>query len=84
MIFRTLPFPYPEETKQLVAEAKDKLPPRDWRKKSLRNSSTAAPELPDSKVLDGARTEMCIEDLRRLGKSSKPFFLGDGLSSDRT
>ena len=73
-----LPNTYPEGTKEIVRKAKEQLPKRDWRKNNLRNPSTAAPELPDDKVLDGARTNMCIEDIKRLGKSSQPFFLAMG------
>ena len=74
----TLPYPYPEGTREIVKAAKDELPKKDWRKTSLRRPSTAAPSLPDNKVLDGARTDMAIEDLRRLGKQDKPFFLAMG------
>ena len=74
----TLPSPYPEGTREIVKAAKDELPKKDWRKTSLRRPSTAAPNLPDNKVLDGARTDMAIEDLRRLGKQDKPFFLAMG------
>ena len=73
-----LPYSYPSGTAQKVKEAKQKLPQRDWRKNSLRGPSTASPDLPDNKVLDGARTQMCIEDLKRLGKTGKPFFLAMG------
>ncbi|TWU35340.1 Arylsulfatase [Novipirellula aureliae] len=73
-----LPFAYPEGTQKLVAGAREKLPQRDWRKTSLRNPSTAAPDLPDNQLLDGARADICIEDLRRHGKSSQPFFLAMG------
>ena len=55
-----------------------KLPPNDWRKNNLRRPSTAAPDLPDNEVMDGARTDMCIEDLKRLGNSSQPFMLAMG------
>lgn len=73
-----LPFPYPEGTSERIEQAAAKLPARDWRKKSLRPPSTAAPELEDSQVLDGARTEMAIEDLLRLSQESAPFFLAMG------
>ncbi|MDQ8189844.1 sulfatase [Roseibacillus persicicus] len=74
----SLPFPYPEGTRELIKEAAAKLPERDWRKKSLRPPSTGAPELPDDKLLDGARTLMAIDDLRRLGQAPEPFFLAMG------
>ena len=45
---------------------------------NLRRPSTAAPDLPDNEVMDGARTDMCIEDLKRLGNSSQPFMLAMG------
>lgn len=73
-----LPDPYPEGTAEVVRNARQKLPKNDWRKNNLRRMSTAAPELDDEQVLDGARTNMAIEDLRRLGKSSEPFFLAMG------
>ena len=47
-------------------------------KNNLRGPSTASPDVPDPQLLDGARTEMCIEDLKRLGTSSQPFFLAMG------
>ncbi len=75
---RRLPFPYPVGTRDLIQAAKDKLPPRDWRKNNLRPPATASPNLPDNKLLDGARTDMCIEDLRRLGQQDDPFFLAMG------
>ncbi|QEG25171.1 sulfatase-like hydrolase/transferase [Mariniblastus fucicola] len=73
-----LPYPYPEGTRELVNEAMEKLPQKDWRKNNLRRPSTSAPDLPDNQVLDGARTDQCIEDLKRLGKSSQPFMLAMG------
>ena len=74
----SLPSPYPNGTGAIVNAAKKELPNNDWRKTSLRRPSTAAPDLPDNKVLDGARTDMAIEDLRRLGKQDEPFFLAMG------
>lgn len=74
----SLPFPYPEGTRETVKAAMGELPGKDWRKNNLRNPATAAPDLPDSKLLDGARTDMAIEDLRRLGKQEEPFFLAMG------
>jgi len=73
-----LPYPYPEGTRDLVKEVAKTLPESDWRKKSLRPPSTASPELPDDKLLDGARTSMAIEDLKRLAKKEEPFFLAMG------
>lgn len=73
-----LPYAYPEGTKDLVKAAQENLPAKDWRKSNLRPPSTAAPELADNEVLDGARTDMAIEDLRRLGKEKEPFFLAMG------
>ena len=73
-----LPYAYPDGTKEMVEAAKEELPKKDWRKKTLRSPCTAAPDLPDNKVLDGARTDMAIADLRRLGKEDKPFFLAMG------
>lgn len=73
-----LPYFYPEGTKQRIQDAQDKLPEKDWRKNNLRGPSTASPDLPDEQVLDGARTQMCIEDLKRLGKTNEPFFLAMG------
>ncbi|NND97620.1 MAG: sulfatase-like hydrolase/transferase, partial [Pirellulaceae bacterium] len=73
-----LPFPYPDGTRERVRQAMEELPQRDWRKNNLRNPSTAAPDLPDNKLMDGARTDMCIEDLKRLGSSAQPFMLAMG------
>ena len=73
-----LPYPYPDGTKDLIKAAKKELPEKDWRKKSLRPPSYASPELEDSEVLDGARTDMAIEDLKRLSKEQEPFFLAMG------
>ena len=73
-----LPYPYPEGTRKLIRKAKGELPAKDWRKKDLRPLSTASPDLPDEKLLDGARTQMAIEDMRRLGKTEDPFFLAMG------
>ncbi|TWU32007.1 sulfatase-like hydrolase/transferase [Novipirellula artificiosorum] len=75
---RSLPDPYPEGTREAVQAAMKELAPSDWRKNNLRNPSTAAPDLADNELLDGARTDMAIEDLRRLGKQSEPFFLAMG------
>ena len=74
----SLPFPYPDGTKEMVKAAQDELPKNDWRKKNLRRPSTSDPELADTELRDGAQTDMAIEDLRRLGKQDKPFFLAMG------
>lgn len=74
----TLPYAYPDGTQEFVQAEMKKLPARDWRKNNLRGPSTGAPELDDNQVLDGARTDMAIEDLRRLGKQPEPFFLAMG------
>ncbi|GAB5402711.1 MAG: sulfatase [Aureliella sp.] len=75
-----LPYHYPEGTRDVIKAAQEALPQDDWRKNNLRGPSTAAPLLDDSQVLDGARTDMAIEDLKRLGKLSddQPFFLAMG------
>ncbi|KLU05610.1 Choline-sulfatase [Rhodopirellula islandica] len=73
-----LPAFYPEGTQARIQTAQEALPDRDWRKNNLRGPSTASPDLPDDQVLDGARTNLAIEDLRRLGKSDEPFFLAMG------
>ena len=73
-----LPSFYPDGTRDVVRQAMNELPANDWRKNNLRGPATSAPDLPDNEVLDGARTDMCIEDLRRLGKSQQPFFLAMG------
>lgn len=73
-----LPYPYPDGTRDIINTAQAELPQKDWRKKNLRAISTASPDLPDNKLLDGARTDMCIEDLKRLGRSERPFFLAMG------
>lgn len=73
-----LPYPYPTGTKNRVTQVQAGLPANDWRKNNLRGPSTAAPKLADNQVLDGARTDMAIKDLRRLGKQPEPFFLAMG------
>ena len=73
-----LPYAYPEGTRTALKDAKEELPEKDWRKKSLRPPSTAMPDLPDDKLRDGAQTSMAIEDLKRLGKKDEPFFLAMG------
>ena len=73
-----LPYPYPKGTKKVIKAAKKELPDDDWRKKSLRPPCFASPDLADNEVLDGARTDLAIEDLRRLSKQDEPFFLAMG------
>ena len=73
-----LPYPYPDGTKAAIKAAREELPKRDWRKSNLRAPCTAAPDLPDDQLLDGARTDMAIADLRRLCKEDEPFFLAMG------
>ena len=69
---------YPEGTQGHIREVQQALPQSDWRKNNLRGPSTAAPDVDDNKLVDGARTDMAIEDLRRLGKGDTPFFLAMG------
>lgn len=69
---------YPAGTNERIKEVQASLPEKDWRKNNLRGPSTAAPDVADSDLIDGARTEMAIEDLRRLAKSGQPFFLAMG------
>ncbi|MEM8911779.1 MAG: sulfatase [Planctomycetota bacterium] len=73
-----LPDVYPEGTRDRIREQMNELPKGDWRKNNLRGPATAAPDLPDDQLLDGARTAMCINDMRRLAKTDKPFFLAMG------
>ena len=73
-----LPFPYPDGARERVKTTMQGLSPGDWRQNNLRLPSTAAPDLADSEVRDGAQTDMAIEDLRRLGNESQPFFLAMG------
>ncbi|MCH2381638.1 MAG: sulfatase [Pedosphaera sp.] len=61
-----------------IREVQAKLPANDWRKNNLRGPATAAPVIDDHKLVDGARTNLAIEDLRRLGQGEKPFFLALG------
>jgi len=69
---------YPEGWQARIREVQAKLPENDWRKNNLRGPATAAPEVDDNKLVDGARTDLAIEDLRRLGQGEKPFFLALG------
>ena len=73
-----LPFPYPQGTREIIEAAKAKLPGNDWRKKSLQPPSTSVSDLPDDKLVDGARTAMAIDDLKRLSQQDEPFFLAMG------
>ncbi|MDP6305758.1 MAG: sulfatase [Verrucomicrobiota bacterium] len=61
-----------------IREVQAKLPDNDWRKNNLRGPATAAPVIDDHQLVDGARTNMAIKDLRRLGQAEKPFFLALG------
>lgn len=69
---------YPEGTDDRIQAVEKSLPDDDWRKNNLRGPSTAAPDVADQELVDGARTQMAIEDLRRLARSSQPFFLAMG------
>ena len=69
---------YPSDTADRVREAQAALPASDWRKNNLRGPATAAPDVEDAMLVDGARTQLAIEDLRRLAKSKQPFFLAMG------
>lgn len=69
---------YPPGWQKQIREVQAKLPPRDWRKNNLRGPATASPVIEDERLVDGARATMTIEDLRRLGKGDKPFFLAMG------
>lgn len=69
---------YPDGTADRIRKIQQTLPKNDWRKNNLRGPSTAAPDIEDNKLIDGARTDMTIEDLHRLGKQSEPFFLAMG------
>ena len=69
---------YPETVPERIREAQKRLPEDDWRKHNLRGPGTAAPEIEDTRLIDGAQTTLAIEDLRRLGKDAQPFFLAMG------
>ena len=73
-----LPYPYPRGTRDRIRSVDRSLPANDWRKNILRGPIAASPEIADHRMLDGARTDMAIQDLRRLAKSEKPFFLAMG------
>ncbi len=70
--------PYPKGTPERIEKVQQGLAADDWRKRNLRGPSTAAPDVSDSELIDGARTDMAIEDLKRLAKSDQPFFLAMG------
>lgn len=70
--------PYPPGTPEHIKAVQKSLPTKDWRKNNLRGPSTAAPDVEDDELVDGARTQMAIEDLKRLGKTGQPFFLAMG------
>ena len=76
--FPKLPYPHPEGTREKIKAVDQALPNEDWRKNILRGPIAASPDLPDNKMIDGYRTDLAIEDLRRLGKEDKPFFLALG------
>ena len=73
-----LPPQYPDGTQERIRDAQAKLPKDDWRKNNLRGPATGAPDRSDEELLDGARTNLAIEDLRRLGRGDEPFFLAMG------
>ena len=79
-IFRPIQFQrgYAKGWQARIREVQAKLPDNDWRKNNLRGPATAAPVIDDHQLVDGARTNMAIEDLRRLGQAEKPFFLALG------
>ena len=69
---------YPQGWQAHIRELQIKLPESDWRKNNLRGPATAAPNIEDHQLVDGARTNLAIKDLRRLGQGEKPFFLALG------
>jgi iduronate 2-sulfatase len=69
---------YPEDVPARIRKTQASLPVGDWRKNNLRGPATAAPVVADNLLIDGARTDLAIEDLRRLGKEKEPFFLAMG------
>lgn len=70
--------PYPEGTRAEITRVNRLLTDNDWRKDNLRGPSTASPDVEDNELLDGAQTDMAIDDLRRLGREDAPFFLAMG------
>jgi len=69
---------YPKNVLARIRKTQVGLPAGDWRKNNLRGPATAAPVIADNLLIDGARTDLAIEDLRRLGKKKEPFFLAMG------
>ena len=69
---------YPNDVGNIIRSAQAKLPAADWRKHNLRGPATSAPVIDDHLLVDGARTDLVIEDLERLAKSEQPFFLAMG------
>ena len=69
---------YPEDVPARIRKTQAGLPASDWRKNNLRGPATASPAIADNLLIDGARTDLAIEDLRRLGKKKTPFFLAMG------
>jgi iduronate 2-sulfatase len=69
---------YPDNVRNVIRSAQVKLPAHDWRKQNLRGPATASPVIDDRLLVDGARTDLVIEDLARLAGSDQPFFLAMG------
>lgn len=69
---------YPDDVRKVIRSAQVKLPAHDWRKQNLRGPATASPVIDDRLLVDGARTDLVIEDLERLAGSDQPFFLAMG------
>jgi iduronate 2-sulfatase len=69
---------YPDNVRKVIRSAQVKLPAHDWRKQNLRGPATASPVIDDRLLVDGARTDLVIEDLARLAGSDQPFFLAMG------
>jgi len=69
---------YPDNVRNVMRSAQVKLPAHDWRKQNLRGPATASPVIDDRLLVDGARTDLVIEDLARLAGSDQPFFLAMG------
>ena len=69
---------YPDDVRNVIRSVQAKLPAGDWRKTNLRGPATAAPVIDDHLLVDGARTDLVIEDLARLAGSDQPFFLAMG------
>jgi len=69
---------YAEGWRAKIQTVQQSLPARDWRKNNLRGPITSAPVIDDHLLVDGARTDLAIEDIQRLGQSDAPFFLAMG------